>query len=88
MNISTRKEFRKYRAHHPQSSVERFHIARHHNQVQNLRECFFTETKKNELHRVVILEDNRATPLKLADTNFKPLLDVPSTKEQLIACKK
>lgn len=100
LNISTRKEFRKQRAHHPQSSVERFHIprshggrgipdivARHHEQITNLRAYFYKKAETSLLHRAIIMEDKKSTPLKLSDRNFNPQLDIPSIQQKLDSWK-
>ncbi|KAI4469561.1 hypothetical protein MML48_1g01499 [Holotrichia oblita] len=73
----TRKTFTKYRAHHPRSAVERFHLPRHQGgrgiprasdlhqrQVENLRNYFYSKREDSEIHMAVTRNDD-VTPLKM-----------------------
>lgn len=85
LDIKTRKEFKRTRAHHPHSSVERFHLGRnqggrgiasipekHHKETQRLRTYFIEKATTSSLHRAIGKLDKMITPLRLADPNYNP----------------
>ena len=95
INIKTRVEFRKHRAHHPKSSIEKFHlprrlggrgipdvIGRHNKQVENMRRYFYSKAEDSEIHRAIILADKKATPLWLANKDFNPLENSLTPEQQ------
>ena len=84
LNRMTRKEFKKQRAHHPKSAVERFHlprksggrgipdlVQRHQGQIENLRSYFYKRANESDLHRTIVAADAKYTPLRLADQGYK-----------------
>lgn len=94
IDIRTRSEARRNRAHHPQSAVERFHLPRgqggrgvpsacerHYAQVQNLRQYFITKADNSSLHRAVVQTDVNLTPLKLANRNYDPASRISTVAE-------
>nr|XP_018896013.1 PREDICTED: uncharacterized protein LOC109029817 [Bemisia tabaci] len=96
LDIATRREFRKYRAHHPRSCVERFHLPRaeggrgipsamrrHHQQVQNLRKYFLDKAKESKLHQAIARADKNITPLNLNDHTFNPVETLPTTEQTI-----
>ena len=96
LDIATRREFRKYRAHHPRSCVERFHLPRaeegrgipsamrrHHQQVQNLRKYFLDKAKEGKLHQAIARADKNITPLNLNDHTFNPVETLPTTEQTI-----
>ncbi|KAK9702798.1 hypothetical protein QE152_g29728 [Popillia japonica] len=73
------------RAHHPPSSLERFHLPRrlggrsipsaitgNYRQIRNLRRYFKEEAMSIALHSAVVAADKNLTPLRLAHVNFDP----------------
>lgn len=79
INTKTRKEFRKYRAHHPHSSIERFHIPRgqggrgipdvverNESQIENLRQYFQHKAQSSHLYTEINKLDVGITPLQLS----------------------
>lgn len=85
LNRMIRVEHTKHRAHHPKSSVERFHLQRteggrgvvdlvylHHRQVNNLRGYFHEKTNHN-YYKTICESDKNFTPLNLSCTEDHPL---------------
>lgn len=96
LNIKTRNEFRKQRAHHPKSSCCRFHLprkyggrgipdlkVRHHRQLENLRKYFQGKAENSTLHLAIIRAERNSTPLKLSDQTFNPICEINSIEQQL-----
>lgn len=96
LDIKTRKEFCKARAHHPHSSMERFHMprseggrgipsvtTRHHMQVKHLRDYFLQKAKSSEWVTSIMKADRNATPLKLSNTTYDPSSKILTNEQQL-----
>lgn len=94
LDTMTRVMFTKHRAHHPRSSIERFHLNRKiggrgipsavvscQKQVLNLREYFYEKKETSQLHMAIVCADKHATPLQLAKTNLDLLLKAPTEDE-------
>lgn len=82
LNRITRKKLTKFRAHHPRSSVERFHIPRklggrgflcflqlHFKITNGIREYFYKNADTKPLLHAVLTKDNNLTVLNLAHQN-------------------
>ncbi|VEN60233.1 unnamed protein product, partial [Callosobruchus maculatus] len=93
-DIMTRREYRKYRGHHPHSAVERFHLPRHQGgrgvpsiftrcqkQIDKLRTYFVTKSETTEFLKNIIRTDTNVTPMCLANKDFDPLAGVKSVQE-------
>lgn len=93
IDIATRKAFTRFRAHHPHSSIERFHLPRkeggrgipsipirHYQQIDNLRNYFLEKAKVSPIHAAIATADN-STPLKLSDKNYDPKTKLKTTNE-------
>lgn len=91
LDIATRQEFRKCRAHHPRSSIHRFHLPRaeggrgipsvtrrHHQQIENLRKYFLEKAEHSKMHQEIVKADEKITPLKLADATYNPMTALPT----------
>lgn len=95
LNRTTRTEFTKQRAHHPRSSVERFHLPRekggrgivdfrrlHQKIVQGMRDYFLTKAETSSTYRSISDADQGYTPLNLANRGFTPAAG-PSVDQEL-----
>lgn len=85
LDTRTRVLFRKFRSHHPNSAIERFHLPRkeggrgipsiraaHFAQIENLRKYFMEKKESSVLHATIVKMDNKITPLKLNDLTYDP----------------
>jgi hypothetical protein len=93
----TRTTLSKFRMHHPKSAVERITIARnkggrgiidlnnlYHNQIDLLRNYFYSKRMESPLHRAVVSADKNLTPLNLDSINMEPKKNIilETIKEQ------
>lgn len=80
INRSLRKEFTKYRAHHPRACKERFHLPRsvggrgvtdlreiYERQTLNLKKYFIDMARTSDFHRAITKKDENLTPLNLSN---------------------
>lgn len=84
LNRRVRVLFTKHRAHHPRSSVERFHLPRkkggrgitdmknlYYDQIENLRNFFIHKSETSRIHRAISEIDNKITPLHLKNDSLE-----------------
>lgn len=96
INRQIRVMFTKHRAHHPRSSVERFHLPRKMGgrgvidminicmeQIQNLREFFTDRARTSNIHKIIGEIDDKITPLNLKNRNHDVTPNITSNNAKI-----
>lgn len=100
INRVIRVAFTKHRAHHPRSSIERFHLPRnkggrgiidirniYYQQIDNLRDFFRMKAQTSHIHKAVNHTDDRITPLNLISNQNDTEDKVVADNEKINAWK-